>query len=164
MSDRSLVDVLRKIGFLDGIGDEHLERIASVAEMVQFEDGKLIFREGEPADDVYLLISGSVSLEVCAPALGCRRILTVGPGEMLGWSPVLGQPRLTATARTLSPTQAVRVNANQILTLCQHDPGFGYEFTRRVALALAKRLRAARLQLLDVYGVETPPAEQSSAD
>ena len=164
MTGKNLVDVLRSIEFLDGIADEHLEKLASVAEMVEYEEGKQIFREGEPAEQVYLLTSGSVSLEVCAPGIGCRRILTVDQGEMLGWSPVLQQPRLTATARTLAPTQAVRISANQILTLCEHNPRFGYEFMRRVALALAKRLKAARLQLLDVYGAESQATEQAGAN
>ena len=155
MTDKSLIDALRMIDFLDGIADEHLEQMAAVAEMVEFEEGREIFREGQPADEVYLLTSGSVSLEICAPGVGCRRILTVSQGELLGWSPVLQQPRLTATARTLTPTQAIKISSSQILTLCEHNPRFGFEFMGRVALALSKRVKAARLQLLDVYGAES---------
>lgn len=163
MIDKSLIDALQSIEFLDGIGADHLENLASVAELVEYEEGKQIFREGEPAEQVYFVTSGSVSLEVCAPGVGCRRILTVDQGQMLGWSPVLQQARLTATARTLAPTQAIRISAGQILTLCEHNSRFGFEFMRRVALALAQRLRAARLQLLDVYGVDAPAPEQASA-
>lgn len=159
MADTSLVDTLRSLGFLNGIADEHLEKIASVAEIREFDNGKVVFREGEPAEFLYLITSGSVSVEVCAPGVGCRRILTVRPGELLGWSPVLEQSRLTATARTLKPTQAIRIRGSQLLTLCEHNPQFGFEFMRRTALALAKRLKAARLQLLDVYGAESPAAE-----
>jgi len=163
MNDTSLIEVLRNVGFLHGIADEHLEKIASVAEMLEFEDDKVIFHEGEPAEQAYFITCGNVSVEICAPGIGCRRILTVGPGELLGWSPVLEQSRLTATARTLAPTQAIRVSASQLLTLCEHNPRFGLEFMRRTALALAKRLRAARLQLLDVYGAESPAAKEPSA-
>ncbi|NIL97322.1 MAG: cyclic nucleotide-binding domain-containing protein [Planctomycetales bacterium] len=164
MAETKLVDLLQNLGFLEGIAGPDLEQLASYAERVEFAEGQQIFREGEPAQHVYLIISGRVALEVCAPAVGCRRILTVGPGELLGWSPVLQQPRLTATARTLAATQSLRIPASRILKLCEDNPSFGYAFMQRVALALAKRLRAARLQLLDVYGVESPAAPPASTD
>ena len=155
MTGNNLVEALRKIDFLEGFAEEHLEKMASVGEMVEFEEGIEVFRQGQPANEVYLLTSGSVSLEICAPGVGCRRILTVSQGELLGWSPVLQQPRLTATARTLTPIQAIKISSSQILTLCEHNPRFGFEFMGRVALALSKRVKAARLQLLDVYGAES---------
>lgn len=162
MTGKSLTDVLRRLEFFDGIADEHLEQLATIAEIIEYEDGQRIFREGEPAEYVYLVTSGSVSLEVCASGVGCRRILTLHQGELLGWSPVLQQPRLTATARTLAPTQTVRLHASQLLVIFEHDPRFGFEFMRRVALALATRLKAARLQLLDVYGVESPATKPAN--
>ena len=71
---------------------------------------------------------------------------------------------LTATARTIVDTTAVQINAGQVLTLCEHNPRFGYEFMRRAAVALAKRLSATRLQLLDVYGTEMPPVAESQEE
>ncbi len=152
----NLVDVLREVAFLGGIDEEYLGQIAAVARKVEFPEGKVIFREGEPATDIFLITRGTVSLEICAPGFGCRRIMTVGQGELLSWSPVLEQTRLTATARVLSPTTAVQISGNQIVALCEHNPRFGYEFMRRAALALAKRLSALSMQLMDVYGTQLP--------
>ena len=90
-----LIDTLRDIDFLRGFDDEHLQKIA---ELVEIPEGNVIFREGEPAVDIFLVAHGKVSLEICAPGIGCRRLHTVGQGELLGWSPVLEQPRLAATA------------------------------------------------------------------
>ncbi len=162
MVDAILIETLRDVDFLQGIDDRHLEQIASVARLVNIAAGKPIFREGDASQDVYLIIEGSVSLEICAPGIGCRRILTLGGGDLLGWSSVLAQSRLSATARALTATRAVQIPGSQIITLCEHNPRFGYEFMRRTALALAKRLNAARLQLLDVYGAEnTATAEMT---
>ena len=155
MNEMNLTELLRDVGFLHGIDDEHLGEIASVSQIQEINEGDVIFREGDTTDHIYLITQGKISLEICAPGVGCRRILTVGKGELLGWSPVLQQSRITATARSLTPSQAVRISGNQVLTLCEHNPRFGYEFMRRAALALAKRLSAARLQLLDVYGAES---------
>ena len=70
-----------------------------MARLANFPAGAVVFRQGEPATTVYWLLEGNVTLEICAPGSGCKRILTVAPGELLGWSPLLEQQRLTATAR-----------------------------------------------------------------
>jgi CRP/FNR family transcriptional regulator len=155
MTDPSLVETLREIDFLRGLSDEHLTQIAAMSQLEAFPAGHTVFREGAGASDAFLISSGSLSLEICSPGTGCRRIQTIAAGELLGWSPLLGQPRLTATARTLSPTKAVRIPADSLLVLCERDARLGYELMRRTALALSKRLSAARLQLLDIFGGET---------
>ncbi len=156
MAENDVLLTLQEFGFLEGISDQHLQQLAGIARPASFPAGKLVFRDGDPASNIYLLTSGSVSVEICAPGIGCRRILTVGSGDLLGVSPILEQSRLTATARALEDTEAIELNAGQVLALCEHSPQFGYEFMRRAALALGKRLSATRLQLLDVFGAENP--------
>jgi CRP-like cAMP-binding protein len=154
MTDPSVVETLRKIDFLHGLSEEQVAQIAGVARLEAFPAGHTIFREGTLATDVFFISQGSVALEICSPGIGCRRIQTIAAGELLGWSPLLQQARLTATARTLMPTTAVRVPAALFLALCERDPRLGYELMRRTALALSNRLSAARLQLLDIFGAE----------
>lgn len=158
MEKQDLLEALRNVSFLHGIADEHLVKLAQVARLVRQEEGKVIFREGEPASNIFLIVDGTVSLEICSPGLGCRRVLTAGAGELLGWSPVLEQVRLTSTARAITPVTLIEINGGQIIAMCEHDSRFGYTFMRRSALALAKRLNATRLQLLDVFGEQMPAA------
>lgn len=161
MSPNATVDValLRQIRFLHEIADEDLARIAGVAQQRQVAANQVVFREGRPQTSIYLVVQGSVALEICAPGVGCRRIHTVADGDLLGWSPVLGLEQATATARTLTATTLIEVNAAQVVSICEHNPRFGYEFMRRMGLALAQRINATRLQLLDVYGSQllAPP-------
>ena len=60
----------------------------------------------------------------------------------------------------LDTTRVVEINIAQLLTICERDPQFGYELMRRTALALAKRLSATRMQLLNVYGPNLPQIPQ----
>jgi CRP-like cAMP-binding protein len=158
MSDNSQLEVLRGIYFLEGLDGAHLEQIASISELCDFQAGQTVFREGDAATYIYLIVFGNVSLEVCAAGVGCKRILTAGPGEMIGWSALIDQARLTATARTLTLTQLVKVDAAQLLTLCEHNLRFGYVLMRRAVLAMGARLNATRIQLLDIYGAQMPAA------
>lgn len=154
MSDPKMIERLRGVRFLAGLDDGFLEDLANNAKVVTFAAGKVLFREGDPAKSFYFVVRGSVALEICAPAVGCRRTASVGPGELLGWSPALGEATLTTTARALSDVEAVEILGTQVLAICEHNPRYGYEFMKRVAKTLSKRLSAARVQLLDVFGTE----------
>ena len=156
MDEQTLIDTLRGIHFLHDIPQKYLEKVANVARLRDFDELDIIFREGEVPEHVYLIVFGKVSLEMCAPGIGCKRIMTVGPGELLAWSALLEHARLTSTARTMEATRLVELDAVQLLTLCEQDLQFGYELMRRTMLALAKRLSATRMQLLDVYGSQLP--------
>jgi CRP-like cAMP-binding protein len=156
MREPALLEILRQSRFLEGISPGELEQLASVARQEQYQPGTVIFREGQRLPHVFVVAEGSISLEICLPGQGCKRFQTLGPGELLGWSPILDQQPMTATARALGPTLLIALDAAQILALCAHDPALGYTLMRRTALALAARLNATRLQLLDVYRHELP--------
>jgi CRP/FNR family cyclic AMP-dependent transcriptional regulator len=156
VNKENLIETLREIRFLHDIGPMHLEQIAKIAHIRDLKEGDVVFRQGDVAQNVFLVVSGKVSLEICAAGTGCKQILTVGPGELLGWSSVLEQLSYTARARAATLTRLVEINIVQLLAVCDHDPQFGYAFMRHVAVALAKRLSATRMQLLDVYGTNMP--------
>jgi CRP-like cAMP-binding protein len=160
MNHDKIIETLREIRFLNELGPMHVEQIARIARMRSLDAGELVFRQGEAARHVYLLVDGNVSLEICAAGAGCKQILTLGAGELLGWSSVLEQLCFTANARVLELTRLVEIDVAQLLALCDHDPKFGYELMRQVAIALAKRLSATRMQLLDVYGDQLPVMAQ----
>lgn len=157
MDKQQLMNILREVSFLQDVDEEDLEKLADITQFVSYDEHEVVFRDGDPAENVYIVATGGVSLEICAPGRGCRRILTMGPGDLVGWSAVLRQSRLTATARAMHLTGLVRIHAGLLHALCDHDANFGYEIMRRTALALAKRLSATRMQLLDLYGEESLP-------
>ncbi|MFO0891174.1 MAG: Crp/Fnr family transcriptional regulator [Isosphaeraceae bacterium] len=157
-----LLAVLREIHFLHDFPDAYLEPLASIASLRRYAPGTLVFREGQKESNLHLIVDGAVSLEFCTPGLGCKRLQTVGGGELLGWSPLLGLGEMSATARVLRPTTLLVVDARQLLALCEHNPRFGYELMKRTALALSQRLSATRLQLLDVYRHDLPVIPEST--
>lgn len=165
MNDPAIIKTLEGIHFLHDMPRDYLERIANIARILDSAQQGVVFREGDAADNIYLIASGTVSLEICAAGAGCKPILTLGAGELLGWSSLLGQSRFTARARTPHAARLVQISVPKLLQLCDSDAKFGYELMRRTALALAKRLSAARIQLVNVYGDVMPViAEQIEAN
>jgi CRP/FNR family transcriptional regulator, cyclic AMP receptor protein len=156
--DRSMValETLEKLDFLQGFPPVYLQPLAAVAEVVNVAADEVLFREGEKSPCIYLVISGKVALETWVRGNGATRIQTVGPGKMLGWTPILTQGPMTAQAVALEPCRLVAINAMQVLEACAENPRFGMEFMRRTAIALSRRLRATRQQLLDAYEASMP--------
>ena len=164
MKKSQLAETLQEIRFLHDVSPAHLEKLVKAASLRDFKQAAVVFREGDVAKCVYLVVTGKVSLEICAPGVGCKRILTVGPGELLGWSALLDETRLTATARTIEPTQLVELDADRLLALFDKNPRVGYEFTRRAMQAVSKRLSATRMQLVDVFGSQLPAVAYATED
>jgi CRP-like cAMP-binding protein len=148
------LDVLKGLRFLQDIPDAYLQELAGLAELKDLSVQTVVFREGQTSASIYLVVQGSIAVEVSIPGRGSTPVHTVGAGELLGWSPVLGSGLMTGTARVVTPARVVVMNAAQLRAVCEHNPRFGMEFLRRTAQALAVRLNATRLQLLDVYRAE----------
>ncbi len=149
---------LRTLAFLAPATDDELQLLIPAAQIEQYSAGSSLFHEGDHLGHVFIVTSGTVALEINGPNRRPRRIQTLGPGELLGWSPLLGTGPMTAGASALTQVRVVALDARIVLKLCETDPRFGYQFMKRAAEAIAARLNATRLQLLDVYGTEVPQA------
>ena len=85
---------------------------------------------------------------------------TVSAGELLGWTAVLGPGPMTATALVQTPSTLLVLNAAQMRAWSAGDPSFGSAFMQHLARALATRLSATRLLLMDLYREDQLPARQ----
>lgn len=63
-----MLSTIEKVLLLQGVDifleteTEHLARVAAVAQEVRFDQGTIIFKEGEPSDALYIIVEGTVSL------------------------------------------------------------------------------------------------------
>ncbi|MBM3998308.1 MAG: cyclic nucleotide-binding domain-containing protein [Planctomycetes bacterium] len=142
---------LEELRFLAEVPSEVIARLADAASLQRAASGSVIFREGTRNANLYLLRKGKVALDMKVPGRGSVRILTLGPGEMIGWSALLGEGKMTAGAVALDDSELVVIDSHGLLRLCESDHHFGFQIMRRMAAALAQRLVATRLQLLDLF-------------
>jgi len=152
------LETLKHIQFLQDFSDDHLQHLASLAEIKEFPAGGEVFREGQSSPSVFLVVQGKITLEINVPTRGAMQFQTVGSGELLGWTPVLGPGPMTATARVQTPSTLLALNGAQMQAFCAHDLSFGFAFMQRIAQVLASRLSATRLVLMDLYHEDQLPA------
>lgn len=151
MDANQLQYVLEELHFSANMPREVLDQLAASSSVHHVSAGAAIFREGTKSDNLYLVSSGRLALEMNVPGRGAVRILTVGAGEMAGWSALLEHGRMTASAVAVEDTVLVVAPADKLRELCEANREFGYHLMRQMADALSKRLVATRLQLLDLF-------------
>ena len=108
-------------------------------------------REGDPADEFYLIRAGQIALEVFTPQLGARRILTVHEGEVLGSSWLVAPYVWKFDARAVTPVRLIAIDGKCLRRKCEDDFEMGYRLFQRVSQLIEDRLAATRMQLLDLY-------------
>jgi CRP-like cAMP-binding protein len=151
------IDVLlAEHAFFEGMAPGDLEFIAGCGRNVQFGPGRYIRREGQEANEFYAIRQGKVALEIFVPGRGPVTLQTLDSGDVFGWSWIFPPYRWLFDARAVELTKAVMFDGVCLRTKCEGDPALGYDFMKRFARVVAKRLEVARLQLLDIYGTAAP--------
>ena len=137
---------------LAGLPGDMASLVSGCARNVAVKPGEFLLVEGEPANTLYLLRRGRVSLEASAPGRLPLVIETLEPGAGLGWSWLFPPYRWQFDARATEPVGAIAVDAACLRSKAEADPVFGYELIKRFASVMMTRLDAAQLRLLDLYG------------
>lgn len=157
MNDTDLRRTLESSPFAAELSQEWLRCLVDAGVLRRFAPGAVLFREGERSDAFYIVGFGHMALDMTGPARGTTRLLTVGPGDMLAWSALLGNARMTATATAVDDVELIEFSGALLRQWCETDPSFGYRWMKRLSTALAERLLATRLQLLDLFTADACP-------
>ncbi len=149
----TLKPLLAQHPFLKGLDDRYIDLLVGCASNVRFNPNQFIFREGQEADQFFILRHGKVALEIYAPERGPLIIDTLTEGEILGWSWLVPPYMWKFDARAMETTLAIALDGKCLRTKCENDHDLGYELLKRFSPIIEQRLQATRLQLLDVYNV-----------
>ena len=112
--------------------------------------GEVLFEAGEEATSLYILERGEISLEVDVPREGTRELMKLAPGQVFGWSAILGRHIETATARALSQAEVIVIEAGPLLASVESNQRLGVDLYRTLAGVIASRLFATRMQMLEL--------------
>ncbi len=149
---RSLEGILAEHPFFSGWEPRYFQLAVGCAANVRFNAGELLCREGEEANEFYLIREGKVALEVHFPGRGGVAVQTLGGGEVLGWSWLIPPYRWGFDARAVETTRAIALDGKCLRGKCEADHEMGYDLVKRVASSLGQRLDATLFRLLDMYG------------
>jgi CRP/FNR family cyclic AMP-dependent transcriptional regulator len=141
---------IAKHPFLIGLDPKVVALIASGAKEVNFQAGEIVFREGDPANTLYLIESGKVVLESHRGRNKMVPTQELQGGDALGWSWLFPPFAWHFQARALTPLRLIACNGGRLLVTCEENSTFGYELMKRVAQVVIQRIQATRKTLSEL--------------
>jgi SulP family sulfate permease len=129
-------------GVLDGLPP----RLWEYFERVSLAEGTKLIEQGDPPDDVFVLESGRLRVELVTPEGTQMRISTVLPGVMVGEIGWYTEDRRTADVVAETPCVILRLRRASIERMEAEEPQLAATlhrwFAKTLALRLSERMRA----------------------
>lgn len=146
------------IPIIDGLPAGPRARLSARMAYLELDPGVTFMREGEVTQSLTIIIRGRVALRMRIPERGAVTILTLDPGDLVGWSAIVPPYRATTSATTLEPTELGVFDAAELRELLASDAELAAAFLPPVLQTVAARVAATRDQLLDLFrGVGVDP-------
>jgi CRP/FNR family cyclic AMP-dependent transcriptional regulator len=149
----TLAPLLAAHPFFTDLEPRFLQVVVDCAANGRFPAGAFLCREGEAANQFYLIRHGKAALQINVPERGSVTIETMEAGEVCGWSWLLPPYRWHFDVQALELTRVLVFDGQCLRAKCEADHDLGYALMQRFAQVIVQRLQATRLQLLDLYGV-----------
>jgi HEAT repeat protein len=131
---------LRQVSLFSGLSLERLQAIERISTEAEYVKGEVIVREGEPGDDLFLLVEGRVDIVKDHGTPAEERLNGSGPGGYFGEMAVLdGSPR-SATVVAASDVRVLVLAGSRLRELVHEMPELAFDLFR----VLAERLRRAQ--------------------
>jgi CRP-like cAMP-binding protein len=127
---------LQKVDMFEHLTVSELSKIAQITETDHYNDEEFLFRQGDPGNYAYIVVSGQVEIFFDARGQELRPLGTVGEGACFGEMALLdGEPR-SAGARTTSECILSRISRNDFIHIMYQHPaialGIITQLSRRI--------------------------------
>jgi glutaminase len=105
-----------------GLDARALAAFSRVLRPRRYAQGEVIIRQGDPAEEIYLLMSGVVSVTLDLPDGRRRRLSTVPAGAVFGELTVVDRSGRTADVRADTPVECLVLPAAELDGLAETNP------------------------------------------
>jgi toluene monooxygenase system ferredoxin subunit len=138
LSSKEAIMIIREMDLFDGASDEIENEIAKVMEDEFYNAGDLIIKEGDPADNFYVLQTGALNVKVAGATKTTH--VAIRAGEAVGWSSLAGRDIYTASVECAEPSRVWKINKDKLDKILRRYSAFGLLFYKRLAGLVGERL------------------------
>ena len=150
---QSDIEALQRTSFFADLPPEHLAQLAMLVQHRHFEEGAIIFNEGDPSFSLYLLRLGEVKISVKSPTNRDITLALLSPGDAFGELALLDNSVRSATATATGPTDLLMVNRNDFLKLVESEPAALHGLLAALSRIIRNmNQKLADVAMLDVHG------------
>jgi CRP/FNR family transcriptional regulator len=148
---------LKKTTLFEDLEESHLNALLSNAQVESFPEGKTIFRQGDQAVSLYVLIEGAVDLTVkTGERIDLMTSKIEKEGAVFGMPSLLEPFRYNVTATCLKPSKVLMIKADSLRKGMETDPKMGMEIMKKLAAIYFNRLNQMRQGISNLLKVFKP--------
>ena len=143
-------ELLRFYPFFGILNDQQQKTVAMLSEEISLADGAELFKKGENANFLYLLLDGTIDLYDITtsendPTYYKEYLVNeIHPGEILALAALIEPYILSLSAKASSPSRLIKIDAIELRKICETDLQFAYILTQQAAKLALKRLEITR--------------------
>jgi CRP/FNR family transcriptional regulator, cyclic AMP receptor protein len=153
------IEALRNCVLFTGFSERQLRDLAGLFEGEHLQGGQVIFAQDDPADRLFVLLSGRVAIRFKPHDGDVLTVTEIGEGGVFGWSAALGRRSYTSSAVCLEAGDALGLRGSDLRHLCETQPETGVVILERLAEVIAQRLRSTHEQVVELLqlGMRSQP-------
>ena len=126
--------MLSQADLFAGLSTDQLTGIAELCQEVTCAEGEMLFREGQEAKKLYILLEGKINLQVWLASQ--RQQITVEvisqPYQTIGWSGLVPPYFYTSSAACQTNSRFLAMDGAAFYRLLEQDPFTGFVVMRRI--------------------------------
>jgi CRP-like cAMP-binding protein len=143
---------LRSIPILQHFPDDQLIALARLLKPRSYERAEVIFREGEPGRDLFLVRQGTIHITCLTPA-GTQIVTALGLGSMFGEVSYLDNAPRSASAIGVGAGEIYVIPAEELEQDAQRDPELAVSLLWTFWQALSEKVRSANSKMREFFNV-----------
>jgi CRP-like cAMP-binding protein len=133
-------EIFDQLAIFEGLDTHQRSLLKAYFVMCECEDGEVIFAQGGPAEFLYVVIEGEVSINF-KPDDGPELVVSrIKEGGVFGWSAAFGRGTYTSGANCTQSAKMLRVRGADLKMLREKHPETGILILERLAAVVAKRM------------------------
>ncbi|MGX7678843.1 Crp/Fnr family transcriptional regulator [Jatrophihabitans sp. DSM 45814] len=141
-----------RTALFQGVEPGDVDLLVRQFDLIDIPRHAVLFRQGEPSDALYVLISGKVKLAMNSASGRELLVEVVGPGEQFGEMSVLDPGPRAMKATMISDARVARLPKEALYKWIGSRP----EARLLLLQAVARRLRRRDSMMADLYFVDVP--------
>ncbi len=144
-------EILKGMDLFEVLEVEELADIAPLCSVEEFGGGQYVYREGDRAEKIYMVLEGRVAVEIEIRPGKRIVIYTETKGHMFGYPSLVRLNTFSTSTRCIDKAKIVTMKADELVgKIFKPDCRRGYLVMNRLAEIIAVKLRETRIQLVSL--------------
>lgn len=145
---------LSSVDIFKGLANDELEQVETCCEEVNLGTETVVFKEHDPADSLFALVDGQISLRYNLPSKKetmDSKLTSINPGDSFGLSSLFKDAKYILNAYcTDKNCIALKIDRDKLNTVLENNHTIGYKVMKNLSAMVTKRFVALQNQLAKI--------------